>query len=153
MNPLTQMLIEAATSVDAEAISLRECHSLQGEFDSPEVRAIYERDKELAARLRASALKAETAAFIKDIPAEVRRARSKFPGSTLSMCALMEEVGELAEAMLDKPASEVRAEALQVAAMAVRIATEGDPAAEPHREARGLDPVRLPDWLELGGEA
>lgn len=61
------------------------------------------------------------------ISAEVARAREKFPGNRLLLAALTEEVGELAKAMLqDRPREEIRKEAIQVAAVAVRIIEEGD---------------------------
>ena len=58
---------------------------------------------------------------------EVGRARAKFPSNEKLLAALMEEVGELAQAMLQrKPLAEIRKEALQVACVAVRIYGEGD---------------------------
>lgn len=67
---------------------------------------------------------------------EVLSARAKFPDSTASMTALTEEVGELAKAMLEEPWQRVVAEAVQVAAMAIRVATEGDSALTETRRAR-----------------
>lgn len=69
--------------------------------------------------------------FDADVSAELARARAKFPGNTLQLAALSEEVGELAKALLDHrsgkgTAEEVYAEAVQVAAMACRVAVEGD---------------------------
>lgn len=64
------------------------------------------------------------------IDAELRFARAKFPGSNLNFPALVEEVGELAKALLEhtygkaKP-EEIFAEAVQVAVMAIRVAEEG----------------------------
>ena len=66
------------------------------------------------------------------IRGELRAARAQFPGTTHMLAALMEEVGELAQAMMehDRDGSQtvpmVMREAVQVAAMAIRIATEGD---------------------------
>lgn len=63
---------------------------------------------------------------------ELIAARQQFPGSTHMLAALMEEVGELAQAMIDhdrggsQTAIQVLREAVQVASMAVRIAVEGD---------------------------
>lgn len=70
--------------------------------------------------------------FLADVNHEVYRAREKFPSSNCSLVALMEEVGELAQACLKVAAGKwssgrIREEAVQVAAMAVRVATEGDP--------------------------
>lgn len=64
------------------------------------------------------------------ISAELKFARAKFPGSNLNFPALVEEVGELAQALLDhrygkKTSAEVYAEAIQVAVMAIRVAEEG----------------------------
>ena len=62
---------------------------------------------------------------------ELQRAREKFPSSILSMTALVEEVGELAKALLHYRAgkcefSHIIEEAAQVAVMAQRVAVEGD---------------------------
>lgn len=73
----------------------------------------------------------ETARFLDAVGDELQRARAKFPSSRLSVAALMEEVGELAQAMLKVAAgkwdkSRIMEEAIQVAAMACRVAVEGD---------------------------
>ena len=78
----------------------------------------------------------EAAVFLDEVFAEFLRARAKFPHPNPSVAALTEEVGELARAVLSRPLVEVRAEAVQVAAMALRIAVEGDPTLDPFREAR-----------------
>ncbi len=65
--------------------------------------------------------------FLKDVAREVERARKKFPGTDGVLAALTEEVGELAKAVLDEGQERVYAEAIQVAAMALRVAVEGDP--------------------------
>lgn len=58
---------------------------------------------------------------------EVRRSRQKFPGNEHMLAALVEEVGEVARALLEsKPRSDVVSEAVQVAATAVRLIEEGD---------------------------
>lgn len=69
------------------------------------------------------------------VAAEVRRARAKFPGRKHMLPALMEEVGELANALIEHDLDPRRSspqqiydEAVQVAAMAQRIAEEGDAA-------------------------
>ncbi len=64
------------------------------------------------------------------IEAELTFARTKFPGKNLNFPALVEEVGELANAFLDheygkKEPHEIFAEAIQVAVMAIRCAEEG----------------------------
>ncbi len=63
---------------------------------------------------------------------EVKAARDKFPKQTHLLAALVEEVGELSQAMMEHDRAQgtsvqqVLREAVQVAAMAVRIAVEGD---------------------------
>jgi hypothetical protein len=69
-----------------------------------------------------------------DIGAELGRARSKFPSNEDQLVALGEEFGELSKALLqqkhepDKGVTQedIYAEAVQVAAMAIRVASEGD---------------------------
>ncbi len=71
--------------------------------------------------------------FLADVLTEVNRARAKFPGNKHLLAALMEEVGELANALLEEEygegvsSADVYREAVQVAAMAMRIADEGEP--------------------------
>src|SRR5215471_13446166 len=85
--------------------------------------------------------------FTEDVLVELQRARRKFPSSYLVLAALTEELGELAQAMLYERAGKGNAsgkdpkrhvwdEAVQVAAMALRVAVEGDPsfAASPYSE-------------------
>lgn len=64
---------------------------------------------------------------------EIEFAREKFPSNKHQLAALGEEVGELCNAMLEhdngNPLGSVEhivAEAIQVAAMAARVALEGD---------------------------
>lgn len=58
---------------------------------------------------------------------EVDRARHLFPEGKHQTVALMEEVGELSQALLENESPErIREEAIQVAAMAIRVAEEGD---------------------------
>lgn len=76
--------------------------------------------------------------FFERVRDELARARAKYPGNVLVLAALTEELGELAEAVGDaemlpptSPGREgaelaVHEEAVQVAAMACRLATEGD---------------------------
>jgi hypothetical protein len=73
------------------------------------------------------ALKISDSEFITKVQAELIRGRTKFPNPQGSMTALTEEVGELAKALLDEPWDRVVEEAVQVAVMAIRVATEGDP--------------------------
>ena len=63
------------------------------------------------------------------LTAEVVHARTKFPGRRHLLAALMEEVGELAQAMLQaQPRDRIQREALQVACVALRLYEEGDEA-------------------------
>jgi hypothetical protein len=73
------------------------------------------------------------------IAIELTKARRKFPSARGSMCALTEEVGELAKACMDEPLENVIAEAVQVACMAIRVATEGDGTLNEIREKRGQE--------------
>ena len=72
-----------------------------------------------------------------EINAELTRARTKFANPSRNYIALCEEVGELAKALLDcKPGDRessvaVYKEAVQVAAMAIRVMEEGDPQSSP----------------------
>jgi len=57
---------------------------------------------------------------------EVARARAKFPNNRYLLAALVEEVGELGEAMISGTRDEIENEAIQCACVAIRIAEEGD---------------------------
>ena len=71
--------------------------------------------------------------MLAEIGEEVEEARKLFPAPNLTLAALMEEVGELAEALLKgHGAAHVRGEAVQVAAMAIRVALDGDPSFDNH---------------------
>lgn len=75
--------------------------------------------------------------FLSEVRAEVISARKKFPDPDALLAALTEEVGEVAKAMLDEHWGRVRAECVQVAAMALRLAEEGDPTMTEVRKQRG----------------
>lgn len=77
-----------------------------------------------------------TTLFFQSALEETERAVTKFPQPNASMCALAEEVGELAKALMDEPSERVWQEAIQVAAMAARVAVEGDPTIDPTRKKR-----------------
>lgn len=68
-------------------------------------------------------MKAET---LHKITFELARARFKHPGNAHLLAALTEEVGELANALLEKRPRSVTTEAIQVACVAIRIIEEGD---------------------------
>lgn len=76
-----------------------------------------------------------------EISAELRRARTKFPGPDATLAALMEEVGEVAKATMDESRERVRKEAVQVAVMAIRLILDGDATLDEFRRSKGLDPL------------
>ena len=57
---------------------------------------------------------------------ELKNAREKFPGTFGAFVALIEEVGEVAKAILQEDYRSVERELKQVSTMAHRVATEGD---------------------------
>ncbi len=66
---------------------------------------------------------------LQELGDEVIRARTKFPGTKHLLAACLEELGELAKAMLQRKGEQaVRGEALQTACVALRIYEEGDAA-------------------------
>lgn len=66
-------------------------------------------------------------ASLHDLTCEVMRARRKFPSNRHMLAALIEEVGETAKALMEKEGRDrIRAEALQVACVAMRLYEEGD---------------------------
>lgn len=77
--------------------------------------------------------------LINAIVTELRSARTKFPGKNVTFAALVEEVGELSTALFSEPAARVRAEAVQVAVMAMRIVLDGDHTFDAWREDKLLD--------------
>lgn len=81
--------------------------------------------------------------WFNEVDAEIARAQAKFPGNQLATIALMEEVGELAKAVLDEPSERARAESVQVACMAYLVAVKGDRCRSLalRRAAAGLDPL------------
>lgn len=60
------------------------------------------------------------------VQCELAHARVKFPGNESNFTALVEEVGELAEALLKKDTKAVFAEGIQVIVMALRVIQEED---------------------------
>lgn len=90
----------------------------------------------------------KTGQFLDDVGDEIARARKLFPSSRLVLAALTEEVGELAQAMLKVAAGKwdarrVYEEAVQVAAMAARVATEGDPSFTAYTEPDEAGPGKV----------
>ena len=76
------------------------------------------------------------AKFIAGLPDAVKLSRADFPSSDAALAALTEELGEVARAMLDEDDERVWAECLQLAATALRLAVEGDPAMASTRKRR-----------------
>lgn len=81
----------------------------------------------------------EAKRFLDEVLGEVDSAQEKFPRPDMVLAALMEEVGELAQAVMERERAfivktsptawtrdNIRKEAIQVAAMALRLAVEGD---------------------------
>jgi len=77
--------------------------------------------------------------FLVMVAAEVMRARAEFPGANATNAALVEEVGEVSKALMYEPWNAVVAEAVQVAAMCLRLATEGDATMKEFRWAKVHD--------------
>jgi nicotinic acid phosphoribosyltransferase len=72
--------------------------------------------------------------FTAAVQKEIAHARTKFPGSEANGPAMIEEVGEVCKALMYEPWQNVVAECVQVAAMAQRLATEGDDTMRAFRE-------------------
>lgn len=79
--------------------------------------------------------------LIKQILEELTVARNKFPGKNVTFAALIEEVGELATALFEEPASRVKEEAIQVIVMAMRVILDGDHTFDSWRQSKNLDPL------------
>jgi hypothetical protein len=79
--------------------------------------------------------------LIREIIAELDRARAKFPGDNVTTLAMAEEAGELATAVFEEPRAAVRKEAIQTAVMAMRVVLDGDATLRLWRAMRGLDPL------------
>lgn len=74
--------------------------------------------------------KTDLETFLDNVRSEIVRAQTKFPENKFLVAALSEETGELANALLEfeygnRPAIGVYHEAIQVCAVAIRIALEG----------------------------
>jgi hypothetical protein len=88
----------------------------------------------------------------REVLEEIKRARKLYPeyiNDVFMLAVLMEEVGELAQAIADKLGPErVRAEAAQVACVAIRIIEEGE--SRPSLFPAGLDDCRKFDASGIG---
>jgi len=75
---------------------------------------------------RPGQIRNDTNAALGELASEIDRARRKFPGGKLLTLALDEELGELARELLQNGNTpHARKEAIQIACVAIRIATEG----------------------------
>lgn len=76
--------------------------------------------------------------FLADVRKEAQRARVKFPSDgNPTTLALFEEAGEVAKAVLQEEPEAVYKEAVQLAAMALRLALEGDGTITAYRTKHG----------------
>jgi hypothetical protein len=92
--------------------------------------------------------------FIKRMVDMMLKARRLHPSPNINKLALDEEVGEVSKAVLEEPWENVYDEAVQAAAMCLRLAVEGDPIALSDWRAKHrfydmpgqlvLDPATLP---------
>lgn len=74
---------------------------------------------------------------------EIEKARTKHPVTALTTIALMEEAGEVAQAILDKPIHHVNAELIQVMCVCMRLIYEGDDSTRDHRVNQKLGVLGL----------
>lgn len=97
-----------------------------------------------------------TEVFIDVVRAQLERAREKYPATDLLAVALLAEAGELANALLREGSDQVYLEAAQVAALAGRIAIDGDHTVDQWRERQRRAPIQRihvdPDWLQKFAE-
>ena len=127
----------------ADEIALDALCSIHGLNRSQLVRALIDREAILQ-----SLPGRDDSFFIYAMVKELKRARAKHP--TTNIAAMTEECGEVAQALLDKTWGEVRKESIQLAAVSLRLAIEGDPTMAPFRTARGLNnPTSVPSVAKL----
>lgn len=77
--------------------------------------------------------------FLFDVERELSKAREKSPDAQASLAAATEELGELAKALLSESPERIYHEAVQLATMAARIATDGDRSLNDYRVHHGVD--------------
>jgi hypothetical protein len=82
--------------------------------------------------------------FLADVKGAVLRARLERPTQRDSFLDLLKEIPQVYEAATDNRAPQVRVGTVQVAAMAARLALEGDSTVAAARLAGGLDPLTSP---------
>lgn len=86
---------------------------------------------------------------LRDLVDEMARARDRFPNASKNFLALIEEVGELGTALLEiEGRGRIKAEALQVACVAMRIYEEGDPTIEGANFSE-MQPLPGPERVDL----
>lgn len=84
--------------------------------------------------MRAHKVTTQTELVIQEVRLEISRAQAKFPNTEHMLAAITEELGELAQALLQQQHepekrithANIFKEAIQVAATAIRLAAEGD---------------------------
>jgi NTP pyrophosphatase (non-canonical NTP hydrolase) len=77
--------------------------------------------------------------FLRLVQEELARARCKFVEPQNLLAALCEETGEVAKACMDEPIKDVIKECVQVAAVACRLAGEGDTSINISRKRNNLE--------------
>jgi hypothetical protein len=132
-------LCQAAPDIVKRAITRYLHDASKPEFQSAESGGEWPKTDDTKRELQALLSGAVVATFMIEVAMEIDQARKQFPGDRLTTIAMVEEVGELCKAVLDQPAHAVREEAIQVAAMAARLAIEGDSSVAGKRVERGLD--------------
>lgn len=96
---------------------------------------------------------AAQAELLQQIDDELSRGAARYPDPSGLLAALVEEVGELSKALIAEPRDRVQAEAIQVAALAIRIATQGDPTLAGLRLKYGADLELPPSGPTIGPSA
>ena len=97
--------------------------------------------------------------FLAAVLDEISRARTKHPHFEITLAAMGEEFGEVCKAMLDERAERVWDECVQLAAMALKLAVDGDRSMEAWRNKRQLGgvgrlgPLESPLTHSKGGTA
>ena len=77
--------------------------------------------------------------FLTKVSVEVTKSRRKYPSPDALSLAVAEEAGEVARALTKESAERVYDECVDLAIVAMRLATEGDSFIDKYRSDRGLD--------------
>lgn len=89
---------------------------------------LHEQNDKLEAYANATFAPVENSAFFDDVQLEWKHAVAKYPEPNKNLAALIEEVGEVARALLENaPREQLYNECVQVATMALRISQESCP--------------------------